>query len=166
MLSGEVDLVLDPSPQDLPRLRSTPNLKVIDGVENRTIFLGLDQHRDELPGSNIKGKNPLKDQRVRQALYQAIDINSIQRVAMRGLSQPTGTLVAPQVAGWSESVHKRLPHDVEAARKLPMPAIRRASRSISPAPTTATSMTRKSARRSRPCGRASASRPSCAPCRW
>ena len=118
MLSGEVDLVLDPSPQDLPRLRGNPNLKVIDGVENRTIFLGLDQHREELPGSNIKGKNPLKDQRVRQALYQSIDIASIHRVTMRGLSQPTGTLVAPQVAGWSESVHKRLPYDVEAAKKL------------------------------------------------
>jgi peptide/nickel transport system substrate-binding protein len=36
---------------------------VIDGVENRTIFFGMDQFRDELPGSNIKGKNPLKDLR-------------------------------------------------------------------------------------------------------
>jgi peptide/nickel transport system substrate-binding protein len=44
LLSGEVDFVLDPSPQDLPRVRSTPNLKVIDGVENRTIFFGMDQH--------------------------------------------------------------------------------------------------------------------------
>ncbi|MEW6695159.1 Heme-binding protein A [Tepidimonas thermarum] len=118
LLSGEVDFVLDPTPQDLPRLRNNPNLKVIDGVENRTIFLGMDQFRDELPGSNVKGKNPLKDLRVRKALYQAIDIDTIHRVTMRGLSQPTGALVAPQVAGWSESVHKRYPFDIEAARKL------------------------------------------------
>ncbi len=118
LLSGEVDFVLDPTPQDLPRLRNNPNLKVIDGVENRTIFFGMDQHRDELPGSNIKGKNPLKDVRVRKALYQAIDIETIRRVTMRGLSQPTGALVAPQVAGWSESVHKRFPYDIEAAKKL------------------------------------------------
>ena len=118
LLSGEVDFILDPSPQDLGRLRTNANLKVIDGVENRTIFLGLDQHRDELPGSNVKGKNPLKDQRVRKALYQAIDINSIQRVTMRGLSQPTGALVAPQVNGWTEAVHQRFPYDPEAARKL------------------------------------------------
>ncbi|TSE24868.1 Heme-binding protein A [Tepidimonas sediminis] len=118
LLSGEVDFVLDPTPQDLPRLRANPNLKVIDGVENRTIFLGMDQFRDELPGSNVKGKNPLKDLRVRKALYQAIDIDTLHRVTMRGLSQPTGALVAPQVAGWSESVHKRLPYDVEAARRL------------------------------------------------
>ncbi|WP_332815171.1 ABC transporter substrate-binding protein [Ramlibacter sp.] len=118
LLSGEVDFVLDPSPQDLARMRAHPNLKVIDGVENRTIFFGMDQHRDELPGSNIKGKNPLKDQRVRRALYQAIDSDALHRVTMRGLSQPTGTLVAPQVAGWTEAVHKRMPYDGEGAKKL------------------------------------------------
>jgi peptide/nickel transport system substrate-binding protein len=118
LLSGEVDLVLDPSPQDLGRLRGNPNLKVIDGVENRTIFFGMDQHRDELVGSNVKGKNPLKDVRVRRALYQAIDADALQRVTMRGLSQPTGTLIAPQVHGWSEALHKRLPFDVEGAKKL------------------------------------------------
>ncbi|MDP2416276.1 MAG: ABC transporter substrate-binding protein [Hydrogenophaga sp.] len=118
LLSGEVDFVLDPSPQDLPRVRSESSLKVVDGIENRTIFFGMDQHRDELPGSNIKGKNPLKDQRVRKALYQAIDINTIARVTLRGLGQPTGALVAPQVNGWTEGVHKRYPFDVAAAQKL------------------------------------------------
>ena len=83
LLSGEVDLVLDPSPQDLPRVRSDASLKVIDGIENRTIFFGMDQFRDELPGSNIKGKNPLKDRRVRQALYQGIDMSTITRVSLR-----------------------------------------------------------------------------------
>lgn len=118
LLSGEVDFVLDPSPQDLPRLRQDGNLKVIDGIENRTIFFGMDQHRDELVGSNVKGKNPLKDVRVRKALYQAIDMNAISRVTLRGLGQPTGALVAPQVAGWTESVHTRYPFDVAAAQKL------------------------------------------------
>ncbi len=118
LLSGEVDFVLDPSPQDLPRVRAEGNLKVIDGIENRTIFFGMDQFRSELPGSNIKGKNPLKDQRVRKALYQAIDMNTIARVTLRGLGQPTGALVAPQVNGWTDAVHKRYPFDVGAAQKL------------------------------------------------
>ncbi|MDI3383292.1 ABC transporter substrate-binding protein [Xenophilus aerolatus] len=118
LLSGETDFVLDPSPQDLPRLRSNADLKVIDGVENRTIFLGMDQHRDELPGSSVKGKNPLKDARVRKALYQAIDINALNRVTMRGLSQNTGTLVAPQVNGWTKKADMRWPYDVAAAQKL------------------------------------------------
>lgn len=118
LLSGELDFVLDPSPQDLARLRSNPNLKVIDGIENRTIFFGMDQFRDELPGSNVKGKNPLKDLRVRKALYQAIDINSIIRVTLRGQGQATGTLVSPQVKGWTEGVHQRFPFDPEASKKL------------------------------------------------
>jgi len=118
LLSGELDFVLDPSLQDLGRMRTNASLKVIDGVENRTIFFGMDQYRDELPGSNIKGKNPLKDQRVRKALYQAIDIASINRVTMRGLSQPTGALVAPQVNGWTKGVDKRFAYDPEASKKL------------------------------------------------
>jgi peptide/nickel transport system substrate-binding protein len=118
MLSGEIDFILDPSPQDLARLRASPALKVIDGVENRTIFLGMDQFRDELPGSNVKGKNPLKDVKVRKALYQAIDIDAIHKVTMRGMSQVTGALVAPQVAGWTEAVHRRHPYSLDEARKL------------------------------------------------
>jgi peptide/nickel transport system substrate-binding protein len=118
LLTGEVDLVLDPSPQDLPRVRSNNALKVMDGVENRTIFFGMDHGRNELVGSNIKGKNPLKDLRVRQALNKAVDAEAITRVTMRGLGQPTATLIAPQVAGWSESLHRREPVDVEGAKKL------------------------------------------------
>lgn len=118
LLSGELDFLLDPSPQDLPRIRSNNNLKVIDGIENRTIFFGMDQHRDELVGSDVKGKNPLKDVRVRKALYQAIDANTISRVTMRGLGQTTGALVAPQVEGWTEAVHKRFAFDPAAAQKL------------------------------------------------
>jgi peptide/nickel transport system substrate-binding protein len=118
LLSGEVDMVLDPNLQDLGRIRSTPSLKVLEGAENRTIFLGMDQFRDELPGSNVKGKNPLKDVRVRKALYQAIDIAAINRVTMRGLSQPTGTLISPQVNGWTKKADARYAFDINTAKKL------------------------------------------------
>jgi peptide/nickel transport system substrate-binding protein len=118
LLSGEVDMVLDPSPADLPRLRSSPGLKVLDGAENRTIFFGMDQFRDELPGSNVKGKNPLKDVRVRKALYQAIDIQALHKNTMRSLSQPTGSMIAPQVNGWTKQTDQRYPYNPEAAKKL------------------------------------------------
>ena len=51
---------------------------MLQGPELRTIFLGMDQKRDELLFSNVKGKNPFKDKRVRQAFYQAIDIEAIK----------------------------------------------------------------------------------------
>jgi peptide/nickel transport system substrate-binding protein len=118
LLSGEIDMLLDPSPNDLPRLRAMPQLRILDGIENRTIFFGMDQFRDELPGSSVKGRNPLKDLRVRQALYQAIDAAAIQKNIMRGLSAPTGTIIPPQASGWTPELDRRLPYDPEAARRL------------------------------------------------
>jgi peptide/nickel transport system substrate-binding protein len=78
----------------------------------------MDQKRDELLYSNVKGKNPFKDKRVRQAFYQAIDIDGIKRVVMRGASNPTALMVGPGINGFSTDQNKRLPHDVEAAKKL------------------------------------------------
>ena len=117
LISGEIDLINDPPPQDVPRLSQTPNIKVIEGVEYRVVFIGMDQNRDELLYSNVKGKNPFKDKRVRQALYQAIDIDAIQKTTMRGLSKPTGALLpAPPMS--SPDIEARLPYDKEKAKKL------------------------------------------------
>ena len=116
LLSGELDFVLDPPAQDLDRLRQ--QVKVLDGNEYRTIFIGLDQERPELLYGSVKGKNPLKDQRVRQAMYQAIDINAIKKAVMRGNSIPTGLMVAPQVNGYAEEIAQRLPHDPAKSKAL------------------------------------------------
>jgi len=118
LLSGEIDL-MEPVPlQDVARIKASPNLKVMQGPELRTIFLGMDQKRDELLFSNVKGKNPFKDKRVRQAFYQAIDIETIKTRVMRGASLPTALMVGPGVRGFSAEQNKRLPYDVDAAKKL------------------------------------------------
>ncbi|MFO0147290.1 MAG: ABC transporter substrate-binding protein [Betaproteobacteria bacterium] len=118
LLSGELDFVLDPAVQDLARLKQNANLTVLEGPEARTIFIGLDQFRDELQYSDVKGKNPFKDLRVRQALYHAIDINAISRAIMRGVSEPTGSMIARQVNGWTKEGDARLPFDQKRARDL------------------------------------------------
>jgi peptide/nickel transport system substrate-binding protein len=118
LLSGELDFVLDPAPQDIARMKQNPAIKVVEGSETRTIFIGLDQQRDELQYSSVKGKNPFKDVRVRQALYHAIDIEGIKRAVMRGLAEPTGAIIAPQVNGWTKEAHQRLPYSVDTAKKL------------------------------------------------
>ncbi len=118
LLSGEIDM-MEPVPvQDVARISSNPNLKVMQGPELRTIFLGMDQKRDELLFSSVKGKNPFKDKRVRQAFYQAIDVNAIQKAVMRGASQPTALMVAPGTKGFPADLNKRLPYDPEASKKL------------------------------------------------
>jgi peptide/nickel transport system substrate-binding protein len=89
LLSGEVD-VIEPVPiQDIARVNSSGTATVLTGPELRTIFLGMDQVRDELLSSSVKGKNPFKDIRVREAFYKAIDIELIKTRVMRGLSTPT-----------------------------------------------------------------------------
>jgi peptide/nickel transport system substrate-binding protein len=118
LLSGEIDFVLDPPPQDIPRLKQDPKIKVVEGMENRTIFLGMDQWRDELLGSNVKGKNPFKDKRVREAFQKAIDLNAIKTQVMRGLSVPTAVMYAPQVDGYPKELDKVKAPDREGARKL------------------------------------------------
>jgi peptide/nickel transport system substrate-binding protein len=118
LLSGEIDM-MEPVPvQDVPRVNSSPNLKVMQGAELRTIFLGMDQKRDELLYSSVKGKNPFKDKRVRQAFYQAIDIETIKSRVMRNAATPAALMVGPGINGFVPDLNKRLPYDVEAAKKL------------------------------------------------
>ena len=117
LISGEVDLINDPPPQDVPRLAQTPGIKVMEGTENRVVFIAMDQARDELLYSNVKGKNPFKDKRVRQALYHAVDIEAIHKNTMRGLSQPTGAML-PSPIQTTPEIEERLPFDRERAKKL------------------------------------------------
>lgn len=119
LVSGEVDFVLDPSPRDLENLARTPGIKIINGPENRIIFIAMDQGRDELLYGNIKGRNPFKDQRVRQALYQAIDIAAIHVKLMNRQSAPTGALVPSPLGSFNDPlIEARLPFDTAKAKRL------------------------------------------------
>ena len=119
LISNQVDFMVDPPPQDQDRIKKTPELKLLEGTENRTIYLGLDVFRDELPGAGTAGKNPLKDIKVRKAMYMAIDTEGLHKRTMRGMSIPAGTMIAPMVHGWSKELEQRAAkYDVEGAKKL------------------------------------------------
>ena len=121
LLSGQVDLVIDPPTQDIARLERNSDITVRTGSENRVVLITLDQFTDKPLFVTVPGKdkvNPFKDKRVRQALYEAIDINAIQRAVMRGKSVPTGTIIAQSVNGWTPELAKRFPYDPEHAKKL------------------------------------------------
>ena len=118
LLSGDVDLLTDLPTQDVARLRGDAKLKILDGGEVRTIYLAPDLGSAELKYSDVKGKNPFKDKRVREALSIAIDREAIKRSIMRGLSIPAGIMVAPGVNGNSPEIDLPLKADPERARKL------------------------------------------------
>ena len=117
LLSGEVD-VIEPVPiQDIARVNASGNATVMTGPELRTIFLGMDQSRDELLYSNVKGKNPFKDIRVREAFYKAVDVDLIKTRVMRGLSTPSALMIAPQLFVLSKEF-TRPKLDPDGAKKL------------------------------------------------
>ena len=104
LLSGEVDFVQDVPVQDIDRVGKTANIKINLGPENRTIFFGMDVASPELQTSNIKGKNPFADKRVRQAINMAIDREAIKRAVMRGQSVPAGVIAPPFVNGYTKEL--------------------------------------------------------------
>ena len=118
LLAGDVDMLTDIPTQDVARLRSDKKLKIVDGPEVRTIYLAPDVGSPELKHSNVKGKNPFADKRVRQALSMTIDREAIKRTIMRGMSIPAGIMVAPGVNGNAPDIDVPTKVDVGAAKKL------------------------------------------------
>ena len=119
LASKQVDLVLDPPLQDLPRLKADPSIKLVSTADIGTQYLALDQHRAELPDSGVSGRNPFKDRRVRQAMYQAVNVDAIRDKIMAGLAKPTGGVTPSEVASlFDAGLQTRLPYDLAAARKL------------------------------------------------
>jgi peptide/nickel transport system substrate-binding protein len=117
LLSGEIDM-MDPVPvQDIARIQNNASTTVLTGPELRTIFLNMDSFRNELLYSNVKGKNPFKDARVRKAFYQAIDIEAIRARVMRGMAAPSALLISPLLFARAGEF-KRHPFDIAAAKKL------------------------------------------------
>jgi peptide/nickel transport system substrate-binding protein len=116
LASNQVDFVIDPPFQDLPRLKADASVKLVDTVDVGTQYLAFDQHSDSLPG--VPGKNPFKDLRVRRAVQLAIDTDLIVRQVLRGQGTTTGSFVSPLVDGYLARFEKRPPYDPAAARVL------------------------------------------------
>ena len=123
----------------------------------------MDQFRDELLYASVKGKNPFKDVRVREAFALAVDAEALKSSTMRGQSVTTACLATAAVGCLAPELEQRPAADAARARRLLADAgyRARASRSRSTARTTATSTTRPSASRWPRCSGARASR-----CAW
>lgn len=118
LISGEIDVVLDPPLQDLGRIEADPSLRVETGSEIRSIFFGFDVKSDTLRFGSGVDTNPFKDERVRRAVYMAMNAEGIQRQIMRGLSTPIGSLYSPQLNGHRPEFDERLPFDPDGAKAL------------------------------------------------
>ncbi len=118
LASGQVDFVIDPPFQDIPRLKTEGRFRLLETTDIGTQYLAFDQSRPELEFSDVKGRNPFKDLRVRKAIYQAIDIDLIVAKVLRGQATPTGSFLSRLIDGVPAGPDRRLPYDPAAARTL------------------------------------------------
>lgn len=118
LLSGDVDVIESPQPQDFDRIKSG-GFAIDSAISSRSIYIGLDVHQApdwKSPGIKLD-KNPLLDKRVRQALSKAINRQAIVDRIMGGASLATGELAAWPLLGTTE----KLPvpaFDLDGAKKL------------------------------------------------
>ena len=165
LLAGDVDLIDQVSVQDVARVQGDQRFTVATGVSDDIVGFMFDQQDRSSP--KIAGNdgaplpaNPFRDRRVREAVNLAIDRSAIRDRIMNGQSSPQNQ-VHDAGAVWlrSRSAAAALRpgggQTTAGGSRLSgrLPTRRSTARTI------ASSTTRRSARPSRKCSRASASPP-------
>jgi peptide/nickel transport system substrate-binding protein len=105
--AGDIDVALSVPPPDVPALKADPKFSVFGGAPNRMIFVAINAHPEAVDTGMITGpngekldKNPLADEKVRNALRLAIDTDAIKDKIYGGLALPTGQLLHDDMFGY------------------------------------------------------------------
>jgi peptide/nickel transport system substrate-binding protein len=122
LLSGGVDLIDLPSPNDLPRFRGDPGTSVFSTQGLRLVYLAPNQSAEVAPFvADNNGQplptNPLRDRRVRQALSIAIQRAALAERVMQGTAEPAGQFLPPELPSHNPAIPVPAP-DPGAARRL------------------------------------------------
>ena len=107
LISGEIDLVIDPAVQDVIRLRTQPGITIGEAVSTGTQFLGFHHARKEF-----------KDPRVRQAVRAAIDVEALKAKVMRDTASTGRSMYSPVIDGFDERFRSPAAHDPARAKAL------------------------------------------------
>lgn len=118
LLTGEVDIIQDLSVRDVARVERETDYSVISRPSLLNLVLALDT-REKSPTIALD-KNPMQDQRVREAITRAIDVSAIQRSVMNNLSTPSEQYVPSSHIGYlpGASFREMYAYDVAAAKAL------------------------------------------------
>jgi peptide/nickel transport system substrate-binding protein len=118
LLEGDLDLLQAPLYAGLDAIHHNPDLKLVYRPKLQTFFFGFDRGSAELRSSDIKGKNPFKDRRVRQAVASAIDMAAVLRPLMGQLFIPAGMMITQGVNGYAPEMDQPVPYAPTKARAL------------------------------------------------
>jgi len=106
--TGDADMVMFPSPAQLPTFRKDPKYTVHEVAGLRVVYVGL----------NLK-MPPLDDVRVRQALIQAVDRKAILENIVEALGVAPRSVLSPGVFGFKDMQFDQLyPFDRNKAKAL------------------------------------------------
>jgi len=118
ILSNEVHIINRVPVVDVNRVKSNDKLNFFVQPGLRLIYLQMDQDRDNSPFiKSHDGKNPLKDVRVRKAIYYGINEDAIVKYVMKGFAKPAAQLSPAAVFGHDASI-KRAAYNPEKAKAL------------------------------------------------
>lgn len=106
LLSGEFDVVDAVDPDDLPRVRANPDVRIITQVTSLVNVVAINNSR-----------GPLRDVRVRRALWHALDRRQVLRTAYGPESVPSAVFMDVTSPFWVD-VGDPYPFDLDRARRL------------------------------------------------
>jgi peptide/nickel transport system substrate-binding protein len=110
LMTGGIDWVWGIPPENAAQLRTVPNITVTAAPTTRMSFLSLD-------AAGRSGDNPLKDVRVRRAIYHAIDRAALTRQLVGEGAQVLKSMCAPTQFGCATDVPV-YDYDPAKAKKL------------------------------------------------
>lgn len=118
LLSGEVDIIQDLAVRDVDRVKAENDFEVITRPSLLNVVLALD-YREKSPTIDLP-VNPMKDVKVREAIANAIDVNTIIKVIMNGLATPSDQYIPSSHIGYVDGLNFRetYPFDLEKAKAL------------------------------------------------
>ncbi len=122
LLAGDLDVIEHVPPADREKLFKNNKLRLEQAVSWRTIFLHLDQYRQQPPlitdhAGKPLAKNPFMDVRVRRAMSMAINRPAIVERVMEKLAVPAANIVSPGVFGHNPQL-KFEAYNPDGAKKL------------------------------------------------
>ena len=116
LINGEVDFISNIPVMDVNRLENDPNVQVITNPSLSCNYMGFDQ-LNEHGSAGTDDPNPLLNVKVRQAIYHAIDIQTIIDTVMNGYATVANSYMPSICVGYNADA-ERPAYDPELAKQL------------------------------------------------
>jgi len=117
LLAGQIDFATDvPISIISDDILNNKEVKLVTFSVPSITYLSFDFRANNTFDPSF-GKNPFSDVRVRKAVYQAIDSDSLINDIVHGYAEQATQFLVPYIFGYDPSI-KRFPYDLSAAKEL------------------------------------------------